>query len=197
MPNRLSRLALFVMLSSSPAMAQHGDAAPPLRTAPAEAKQFAFLIGQFDLVVRPAVTGLAARIHGVPKMVGTWKGWRAMDGFGVEDELRITDESGNPKNLSHAVRYFDAGARRWMTVMVDVYRGQISQSNGEWKDGGIVMISHGTDAEGKVYLIRGRYFDITATSFKFRQERSYDEGKSWESGVLNIEATRVAATATR
>src|SRR4051812_8219158 len=105
-------LALLLPLAQS-AGAQHGGAAAPMRTAPTEAKQFAFLIGEFDLVVKPAASGLAQKIHGVPKMVGTWKGWRALDGFGVEDELRITDASGNPRVLAHAVRYYDATAHHW------------------------------------------------------------------------------------
>jgi hypothetical protein len=120
-----------------------------------------------------------------------------MDGYGIEDELRITDESGNPRNLSHAVRYFDATAKRWLTNTIDVFRGVSGSSTGEWKDNAIVMVSHGTDSEGKVYAMRGRYYDITPTSFKFRQERSYDEGKTWDSAVLTIDATRVAAVAPR
>ena len=190
------KAAVLLFFVSTQALAQHGDA-PSTRTAPPEAKQFAFLIGQFDLTVRPAVTGLAAKIHGVPKLVGTWKGWRAMDGFGVVDELRVTDESGNPRLLANAVRFYDASQKRWISQNIDVYRGVANSSSGEWKGDAIVLISHGTDAEGKVYLVRGRYSEITPTSFKFRQERSYDEGKTWEDGVLEIEAKRVAATATR
>lgn len=185
--------ALLLAVSAS-AHAQH-SAAPSVRTAPPEAKQFAFLVGQYDLVVKPAAVGLAARIHGVPRLVGTWKGWRAMDGYGVTDELRITDESGNPRTLSQAMRFYDASQKRWMSSAIDVYRGVSTMSSGAWKDNGIVMVSHGTDAEGKVYTARGRYYEITPTSFRFRQERSYDEGKTWDSGVLEIEATRVAATA--
>jgi hypothetical protein len=192
----IARQFVMALLLASPAFAQH-DEASAARTAPAEAKQFSFLIGQFDVVVHPAVPGLAARIHGVPKLVGTWKGWKAMDGYGIEDELRITDESGNPRNLSHAVRYFDATAKRWLTNTIDVFRGVSGSSTGEWKDNAIVMVSHGTDSEGKVYAMRGRYYDITPTSFKFRQERSYDEGKTWDSAVLTIDATRVAAVAPR
>ncbi len=193
----LRRLLVVMCVGATQALAQHGDSQTTTHAVPAEAKQFAFLVGQFDLVVRPAAVGLAAKIHGVPKLVGTWKGWRAMDGFGVVDELRVTDESGNPRLLAHAVRFYDASQKRWISQNIDVYRGTANSSSGEWKNDGVVMIAHGTDAEGKVYVIRGKYSDITPTSFKFRQERSYDEGKTWESGVLEIDAKRVAATATR
>ena len=188
-------LLLLVIAAPTSAPAQHGGA-PSIRSAPKEASQYDFLVGQWDLVVRPAVSGLAAKIHGVPKMAGTWKAWRAFDGFGVEDELRITDESGNPRSLSHAMRYYDATTKRWNTSQLDVYRGTFTQSMAEWKDGTMVTTGHGTDAEGKVYATRAKYYDITPTSFRFRIERSTDEGKS-SSESLGIDAKRVAATATR
>ncbi|MES2177858.1 MAG: hypothetical protein V4550_08310 [Gemmatimonadota bacterium] len=191
-------LALALVCSARSATAQHGGGAESMTTtAPADARQFAFLVGQFELVVKPAATTLAARIHGVPKMVGTWKGWRIMDGFGYEDELRITDESGNPKSLSHATRYFDAQSKRWMTTGIDAYRGVVTSSTAEWKDNMMQTNSRGTDAEGKPYLSRSRFYDITPTSFKFRQDRSMDDGKTWKEGMLTIDAKRVAASVAR
>ena len=188
-------LTLFVM--SGTAQAQHGGSVPQSRTAPAEAAQFAFLIGQWELNVHPAASGLAQKIHGVPKLVGIWKAWRAFDGFGVEDEMRITDESGNPKALSHAMRYYDAAAQRWSTTSLDVYRGVFTTSTALWRDGTMTVNSRGTDAEGKPYLSRARYTDITPTGFRFRQDRSTDNGVTWQEGVLSIEAKRVAAVAPR
>lgn len=183
--------------AASPATAQHGGGAPAVRAVPLEARQLAFLIGQYDLTVRPKAQGLGQTIHGVPKLIGTWKGWRALDGFGVEDDLRVTDESGNPRLYSHAVRYYDSEQKRWVTSTLDVYRGAFTSSTGEWKDNVFTAMTHGTDADGKVYASRGRYYDITPTSFKFRQDRSYDEGKTWDEGILSIEARRVAAAAPR
>lgn len=197
---RLARALVLLFAVSASATAQHGDGAPPRRTVPSEATQFGFLVGQFALVVHPAVSGmaaLAARIHGAPRLIGTWKAWRALDGFGIEDELRITDASGNPRALSHAVRYYDATAKHWVASAIDVYRGVFTSSTAEWRDNAMTVTSRGTDAAGKAYVTRGRYSDITPTSFRFRQDRSLDEGRSWEAGVLTIEAKRVAATASR
>src|ERR1041384_7768017 len=66
--------------------AQHSasSSARPALTPAKEASQFDFLIGQWELVVTPKVNSLAAKIHGAPTFVGTWKAWRAVDGFGVE-----------------------------------------------------------------------------------------------------------------
>ena len=197
MQARFVVVPIILLTMSSPVRAQHGESVQPMRTAPSEAKQFGFLVGQFELDVRPKAVGLAQKIHGVPRVIGTWTGRRAMDGFGIEDELRITDASGNPRMLSHAVRYYDTAARHWTTSSIDVYRGVFSTATAEWRDNAMTTTSRGQDAEGKPYLSRGRYYDITPTSFRFRQDRSVDEGKTWEEGILNIEAKRVAGAAPR
>jgi len=107
-------IALSLLAVPTAGRAQHSGGAPPLVTrAPKEASQYDFLIGQWDLVVKPKATTLAAKVHGVPKLLGTWKAWRAFEGFGLEDDLRIVDASGNPKALTHFVRVYDAAAGQW------------------------------------------------------------------------------------
>ena len=186
-----------LLLSPTLLSAQHRPTAPPpVRSAPVEARQFAFLIGQWELVVKPQAVGLGQRIHGVPKLLGTWKAWRALDGWGITDELRITDESGNPRELAHAVRLYDATTRRWNVSRADVNRSTFQSSTGEWKDGNMTMTASDTDGKGKTFMSRARYFDITPTSFRFQQERSFDRGAKWTQ-TLSIEAKRVAAVAPR
>ncbi len=176
--------------------AQHDGASPATHAAPPEAKQFDFLVGQWELVVTPKVSGLVAAIHGVPKMVGTWKAWRAFDGWGIEDELRITDASGNPLNFVHATRLYDAANRAWKTSTVDVYRDVVTSSNAQWANGRMTTTTKDTDGEGKPYLSRVTYSAITPTSFRLVQERSSDDGRRWTTN-LTIDGKRVAATAPR
>ena len=179
------------------AQAQHGGGQPaPSRVAPPEAAQYNFLVGQWDLVVKPAAVGLAQKVHGTPKLIGTWKAWREFDGWGVEDELRITDASGNPKGLSHAMRYYDATAKKWRGVGLDVYRSVVTNSIAEMRDNVMVTNSSGRDPDGKAYLSRARYADITPNSFTFIQERSTDNAKTWDE-TLRIEAKRTASLAPR
>jgi hypothetical protein len=186
-----------LLVLSVPAAAQHGGGGASVRSAPAEASQFAFLVGQWELTVRPNASTLAMKIHGVPKLAGTWKAWRAFDGFGVEDELRITDASGNPRSLSHAMRFYDATAKRWTATTLDVYRGVFTPSTANWRDGKMTVTSRGVDGEGKAYVARSVYSEITSASFRLRQDRSMDDGQTWTEGVLTIDARRVAATASR
>lgn len=190
-------LLLALLLAPASALAQHGTGTQQAPTAPPEARQHDFLVGQWELVVRVPAVGLAQKIHGTPRLVGTWKAWRAFDGFGIEDELRITDEAGNPVSLSHTMRYYDRAARSWNVTLLDVYRGKLSNATAEWKDGRMTQSSRGTDQEGKPALFRSRFSDITPASFRWQQDRSTDGGKTWTEGTLRIEAKRVAAAAPR
>ena len=184
-------------LAVSGQQAGGGGGTPSAVRAPQEARQFDFLIGQWRLQVKPLVNGLAAKIHGAPKMQGTWKAWRAMEGWGIEDEVRIVDASGNPRALSHAIRLYDATARQWSQVVADAYKGQFTNATALWQGAEMVLTGRGTDGEGKAFVSKTRFFDITPTTFKYRNDRSYDQGKTWTEGVLSIEATRTAAEATR
>ena len=172
--------------------AQHaGGAAPAAPARPREANQFDFLIGKWNLSIQVPPPNLAARIHGMPKLVGTWKAARALDGWGIEDEIQITDEAGNPKTLSHYVRVFDPTAARWSVSTLDVYRARFASATAEWKDGQMRQSSEGTDPEGKPVVSRTRFYDITPATFRLQQDRSSDGGKSWTEGTLRIEAKRI------
>ncbi|HEX4934612.1 MAG TPA: hypothetical protein VFV33_15590 [Gemmatimonadaceae bacterium] len=202
-PCRATRLALRVatlvpLLVATPAVvrAQHdarGAGAPA--TAPArEAAQFDFLVGQWELEVRPKVNSLAARIHGAPKLLGSWKAWKVMDGFAVENELRIMDRSGNPSALFLSVRQWSPGERRWIVTGHDAYRARASSATATWD--GTVMVVRGT-GDAPQSLTRTRFSAITATSFHWEQDRSDDGGKTWNEKALVIDARRVSATAPR
>jgi hypothetical protein len=188
-------LGLPILLVSQP---RSGDSAPRVQsTAPREAEQFAFLVGHWEVTVTPKVSSLAARIHGSPTYLGTWKAWRAFDRFGVEDELRVMDRSGNPNSLTHSMRYYDAAQAKWVLTTLDVYRGRIVSAIGEWRGKELIVTNTGRDAEGKPYVQRARFYDITPTTFRYQADRSSDGERTWDAGVLKIEARRVAAVAPR
>jgi len=174
------------------ASAQQGPTGPR-----PEAKQFDFLIGQWELEVHPKADTLMAKIHGAPQLTGIWKAWRAFDGFGVDDEIRIIDKSGNPVGLSHAMRAYSNSESGWLVVSLDAYRGRIVESKGQLQGGEMVLSGKGTDPEGKPVLTRARYSQITADSFHLQNDRSADNGATWDEAVLVIDAKRVGAAATR
>ena len=201
MHNSLTRVALLTAVllpAMQPATlrAQNagGGTARTTSSAPKEAEQFAFLVGQWEVTVMPKVSSLAATLHGQPKLLGTWKAWRAFDGFGVEDELRVIDASGNPNALSHTMRIFDPTLGKWTQSSLDVYRGRFTTANGVWAQNAHSLRSVGRDADGRVFVQRSRFYDITPTSFKFAVDRSNDGERTWETGVIRMDAKRVAAS---
>jgi hypothetical protein len=185
---------LGLTAASASLHAQHDAGA---NSAPAEAKQFDFLRGEWELTITPKVNSLVAMIHGSPKVAGTWKAWPEFDGFGIEDELRIVDASGNPMSLNHTLRVYDAGHHRWNILGADVYRGNVSTSTALWSDGEMRISGSGTDSEGKPFLSRTRYYDVSENAFRMAQDRSFDNGQTWDENVIVIEAKRVSATAPR
>lgn len=198
----LRRASLAALLASFSipvaSFAQHGPGGGSRAVAPpSEANQFDFLIGQWELTVTPKVAGLAARIHGVPKLLGTWTASRAFDGFGIEDEIRIVDGSGNPNSLSHSMRIYNTAEKRWESTTLDVYRVRFSAGTGRLTNGEMVMTGTGIDTEGKPYVSRTRFHSIKRESFAFQQDRSFDQGRTWTEKVLRIDAKRASATPTR
>ena len=194
----LTVLAMTALMTVAlPAQHGGGAAARLQSSAPAEAEQFAFLVGQWDVTVTPKLYSLGARIHGSPSYVGSWKAWRAFDRFGIEDELRIMDRSGNPNVLSHTTRFYDAAQSRWTLTTLDVYRGRYVSAIGKMEGRELVITSVGKDAEGKSYVQRARFFDITPTSFSYQADRMMNGERTWDTGVMKIDARRVAAVAPR
>jgi len=188
-------LALLLCCSFAAIAQQHDAPASAAANAPAEAKQFDFLLGQWELEVHPKVSGLAAMIHGTPKLVGTWKAWRAADGAGIEDEMNIVDSSGNPLSLSRAQRNYVAAEGHWKIHGHDVNRNRDSEASGTMQGAEMRLTGQYNDGDGTT-LTRTRYYDITADSFRMQQDRSTDNGQTWNEGVLSIDAKRTAATAT-
>jgi hypothetical protein len=197
--SHITRCALIALATlPSAAFAQHaGDAGPLVTKAPKEASQYEFLVGEWSLNVTPKALGLAQKIHGVPKLHGTWKAARALDGWGIEDELRVSDASGNPIALTKFVRVFDAAEKHWVVTTIDAYRGKVTISTAELKGTEMIGTSEGTDQDGKKFISRVRITGITQTAFEYSQDRSYDGGKSWDEGVLTMDAKRTGAAAER
>jgi hypothetical protein len=140
--------------------------------------------------VQPKVSSIAAAIHGTPKLVGTWKAWRALDGLAVEDEMRVVDASGNPISLSHALRIYAKNEGRWKIQGLDAYRSRFSESSGQFQGGEMRIDGRGFDPEGHPVMTRVRYHDIGANGFRMQQDRSSDDGRTWDEGVLTIVAKR-------
>jgi len=156
-----------------------------------ELHQFDFLLGQWQVVGELKVPGLIALIHGTPKLAGSWKAWHTADGKGIEDELRLTDVSGNLLSSVRFTRIFSHDENRWTITGLDARDGHAQPATARWQDGEMVVIGGGTDREGKRYRSRMHFKAVTSTGFRMVQDRSYDEGKTWDLAYMTLNASRM------
>ncbi|WP_313919593.1 hypothetical protein [Tahibacter sp.] len=156
------------------------------------ANGFDFLLGAWRLDVHVKVSGLAALIHGAPKLSGTLTVRRKPDG--MEDELVVVDASGNPRSTSRSRRVYDATGARWNITSTDAYDARQGSAQGR-QEAGEMHVDGSYTRGSDTTLTRSRYFAIKAESFRFTQDRSYDNGATWDEGVFAYDATRTAAVA--
>lgn len=181
--------ALSLSFATVVAQASAADAGNPVANA-AELHQFDFLLGQWQVKGEVKVGGLVALIHGMPKLAGSWQAWHAVDGRGIEDELRLTDASGNPLSSVQSTRIFSREENCWKITVLDAHDGRAQPSTGHWHGGEMVVTGSSTDHEGKRYRSRTHFNAITSTGFHMVQDRSYDEGKTWETAFVTLNAIR-------
>lgn len=156
-----------------------------------EARQFDFLIGQWKVSGEAKTSGLLALIHGTPKLVGNWKAWRVA--YGIEDELTLTDASGNPISAVHFTRSFSREENCWKITSRNSHGGSASPATARLQDNEMLVMGSGTSSKGKHYRSRTHYSAITPVSFRMVQDRSYDEGKTWEDAALTLDVRRTGS----
>jgi hypothetical protein len=155
-----------------------------------EARQFDFLVGQWQVSGEVKVSGLMAMIHGHPKLAGSWKAWRTADGQGIEDDLTLTDASGRLLSAVHFTRSFSREENCWKISGRDADKGALPPATARRQGDEMLMTSSGTTPEGKHYRHRTHYLAVTPTGFRVVQDRSYDEGKTWDTGAVTLDVRR-------
>jgi hypothetical protein len=158
-----------------------------------EARQFDFLLGQWQVSGEVKTSGLVALIHGKPKLLGRWKAERGADGQGIEDDLTLTDASGNPASSTHFTRTFSREENRWNITGRDTYHANSPPATARWQGNEMLLTGSGTSPEGKLYRSRTHYAAITPVSFRMVQDRSYDEGKTWEAAAITLDVRRTGS----
>jgi hypothetical protein len=153
------------------------------------ANGFDFLAGTWSLDVHVKVSGLAALIHGAPKLSGRLTVRRTAEG--MEDELVVVDASGNPRSTSRTRRVYDAASTRWNISNTDAYHARQGSAQGR-REANEMRVDGSYTEGGETTLTRSRYFAITADTFRFTQDRSRDNGATWDEGVFAYDAKRVA-----
>ena len=106
-----------------------------------------------------------------------------LDGSAQEMSFR-----GNMLGMEMLGRYlicYDRQTKKWQGVWVDNFAARISYSEGEMKDG--MMVLEGLDKmEGRDVLVRITTFDITADRFDWKMEHSMDGGTNFVTSATAV-----------
>ena len=103
-------------------------------------------------------------------------GW-VMDGTAIQDLwIGYPAESGKQRSVGTTFRFFDRQIRQWRIVFINPRFNYVVTAQGRREGADIVF--HGTDTDG--LPLRWTFSEITAQSFHWQGEKSYDRGKTWK-----------------
>jgi hypothetical protein len=189
---QFSAVAAAVLISIAPRSTIRG--APQAQNASAAAEtarpasvhdgqhDFDFVIGTWKSHVRrlqKPLTGSTSWIEG-DATVSVRKIW---NGRGNLEEIELTTPAGHLEGLT--LRLYDPQARQWRLYWANASQGVLTSpvSIGEFRDGRGEFYDQET-FNGKIVLVRHRFWGITPKSYHFEQAFSADRGQTWEANWI-------------
>ena len=123
---------------------------------------------------------------------GFWSAVR-LDGEQILDEYRVVGDSGETYYLTTTIRAYNAVRDQWELIGMDASKGLHDLGTAR-RVGAEMHIEQrfGVMSESPS-LWRIRYYDIQPERFSWTADRSLDDGKTWETEYLKIEARRIGA----
>lgn len=113
-----------------------------------------------------------------------------LDGYAMQDDYLTLDENDNIVFRGTSIRSYNPGSGKFQIVWImPGYKG-LTDIVAEWKDGKLISTGKGYDYQGG-FLERFEYYDIQKDSYKFKMDRSYNNGKTWIEKFARFTATRI------
>ena len=183
----LSLKVMFVVLTSS---AVQLVAQTPSQRTPEQIKasyeahkgDFDYLIGDWEFTSMSKEWG-AGR--------GYWTAVRLGDGADILDEYRVVGDSGETYVLLHTLRAYNAALDQWELVSSDNTTGLKDAGTGQRNGAEMHITQTFGVSTANPAIWRIRYYDIRADRFSWRADVSRDDGKTWVTDFLTIEASRI------
>jgi hypothetical protein len=143
---------------------------------------FDFVIGTWKSHVRrlqKPLTGSTSWIEG-DATVSVRKIW---NGRGNLEEIELTTPAGHLEGLT--LRLYDPQAHQWRLYWANASQGVLTSpvSMGEFKDGRGEFYDQET-LDGKIILVRHKFWNVTPKSYHFEQAFSADRGQTWEANWI-------------
>jgi hypothetical protein len=112
-----------------------------------------------------------------------------LDGHAIQDDYLSLNKDGDIVFRGTSIRSYNPRTNKYQIVWImPGYRG-LTDISAELKDGKLVSTGKGYDYKGD-FLERFEYYDIKNDSYKFKMDRSYDNGKTWIENFGQFTATR-------
>ncbi len=163
----MKKALLTLLLLAPVAFAQSAANRPNPCTAPQQ-KQFDFWLGEWD-ITWPSQGGETPG-HGTNNVK------RIMDECIVQENF-VSQDASNLRGTSVSV--YDPRSNHWKQTWVD-NQGSYLDFVGEYKDGQMILQRQATGKDGKLFLQRMVWKNISSNEFDWSWESSEDDGKTWQ-----------------
>ncbi|RMF57091.1 MAG: DUF1579 domain-containing protein [Calditrichaeota bacterium] len=136
-----------------------------------EGKQLDFWLGHWEL------SWPAEQFGGTPGTLqhGTNTVTKILDNCIIYESFRFPDGNFN----GHSFSVYDARSHQWKQTWVD-NKGSYLLFTGEFKDGKMILSTAPYTRNGKTFISRMVFRNITSDSFDWDWQRSSDNGKTWQ-----------------
>ena len=165
---------------------EHHAFGHPNPEAPAQLSQFAFLIGDWSCTTKFMKQDGKSYREGTAEWIGVY----TLDGCAIQDYWIGHGPQGKDYYGTN-IRSFDQKTGKWTNRWLPAGTLQWSSFESEMKDGKMVMIGGGGTSPRGDFISRNTFYEIGPDSWRWRQDRSYDQGKTWFEGVGFIDAKRI------
>ena len=183
-PLSLRILFAAMTVSTAPLVAQAPGRTPEQMKASYEAHKgdFDYLIGEWEFTSVSKEWG-AGR--------GYWTAVRLGDGADILDEYRVVGDSGETYVLLHTLRAYNAALDQWELVSSDNTTGLKDAGTGQRVGAEMHITQTFGVSTANPAIWRIRYYDIGTDRFSWRADVSRDDGRTWVTDFLTIEARRI------
>src|SRR6478609_3912497 len=164
------------MTSNNPAQPHPPEVARYLKGAGPEARQFDFLLGEWEVEgTRYGEDGTAVLNYQALWSARSWN-----DGRMVMDDFRTLAPNGDPISSFVTLRTYSEVTGRWEMAGLQALQPSLPMEwHGISNDGEMLLDAIAHLPNGQRVHSRIRFFDIEAASFAWENSMSFDQGATW------------------
>ena len=185
----LRTLCILAAIATSPLAAQ-----VPARTQAERDSLYAAHKGDFDYLLGEWEFTSVSKEWGAGR--GYWSAVRLGDGADLLDEYRVVGDSGETYVLLHTLRAYNVALDQWELVSSDNTTGLKDAGTAQRVGKEMHITQEFGVSTPNPTTWRITYYNIKPDQFSWRSDMSKDDGKTWVTDYLTIEARRIGPART-